>query len=96
MSMTCTASFFTVDINADWQLAPDLLLILTSKSYLDHIFESNQQSIQNVPHALTTDEVIKLQQFFMFVAIGNLASTIGSNVTCSQFNSIINTKKIIQ
>jgi hypothetical protein len=67
-SLTNTASFFIVDIAADWQLAPDLLLIQTSKSYFGGIFESNKQSIQEVPYVLTTDEAFKLQQFFMLIA----------------------------
>ncbi|CAF1198905.1 unnamed protein product [Rotaria sordida] len=85
-SLTNTASFFIVDINADWQLAPDLLLIQTSKSYLGGLWESNKQSIQEVPHVLTLDEAVKLQQFFMLVAMGNLASTIGANVTLPQLD----------
>jgi hypothetical protein len=80
-SLTNTASFFIVDINADWQLAPDLLLIQTSKSYLGGLFENNKQSIEEVPHVFTMDEAFKLRQFFMLVAMGNLAPTIGVNVT---------------
>ncbi|CAF1492907.1 unnamed protein product [Rotaria sp. Silwood1] len=85
-STTNTASFFIVDIDAGWQLAPDLLIIQTSKSYLGGLFESNKQSIQEVPHVLTMDEAVKLQQFFMLVAMGNLASTIGANVTIPQLD----------
>ncbi|CAF4751216.1 unnamed protein product, partial [Rotaria sp. Silwood1] len=75
-SITNTASFFIVDVNADWQLAPDLLLIQTSKSYLGGFFESSKQSIQEVPHVLTLDEAKQLQQFFMMIAISNLAGTL--------------------
>jgi hypothetical protein len=85
-SLSNTASFFIVDVNADWQLAPDLLLIQTSKSYLGGLFESNKQSIQEVPHVLTLDEAVKLQQFFMLVAMGNLASTLHLNVTLPELN----------
>jgi hypothetical protein len=85
-SLTDTASFFIVDVNADWQLAPDLLLIQTSKSILGGLFETNKQSIQEVPHALTMDEVVKLQQFFMLVAMSNVASTLGANVTIPSLN----------
>jgi hypothetical protein len=85
-SLTNTASFFIIDVDADWQLAPDLLIIQTSKSYLGGLFESNKQSIQEVPHVLTFDEAVKLQQFFMLVAMGNLASTIGVNVTVPELN----------
>ncbi|CAF0826104.1 unnamed protein product [Rotaria sordida] len=85
-SLTNTTSFFIVDINVDWQLAPDLLIIQTSKSYLGGPFERNKQSIQEVPYVLTMDEAVKLQQFFMLVAMGNLASTIGANVTLPQLN----------
>ena len=66
-----TASFLIIDINADWQLAPDLLLI---------------QSIEEVPHVLTLDEAVKLQQFFMLVAMGNLASSLGTNITLPELN----------
>jgi hypothetical protein len=85
-SLSNTASFFIVDINADWQLAPDLLLIQTSKSYLGGLFESNKQSIQEVPHVFTLDEAVKLQQFFMLIAMGNLASTLHLNVTLPELN----------
>jgi hypothetical protein len=85
-SLTNTASFFIVDIAADWQLAPDLLLIQTSKSYLGGLFESNKQSIQEVPHVLTMDEAFKLQQFFMLVAMNNVASALGANVTLPELN----------
>jgi hypothetical protein len=33
-SLSNTASFLVIDINADWQFAPDLLLIQSSKRYL--------------------------------------------------------------
>ncbi|CAF1390506.1 unnamed protein product [Rotaria sp. Silwood1] len=80
-SITNTASFFIVDVNADWQLAPDLLLIQTSKSYLGGLFESSKQSIEEVPHVLTLDEAKQLQQFFMMIAISNVAGTLGMNLT---------------
>ena len=85
-SLTNTASFFIIDINADWQLAPDLLLIQTSKSYLGGLFEKNKQSIEEVPHVLSLDEAVKLQQFFMLVAMGNLASSLGTNITLPELN----------
>ncbi|CAF0843850.1 unnamed protein product [Rotaria sordida] len=66
--------------------APNLLIIQTSKSYLGGPFERNKQSLQEAPHVLTMDEAVKLQQFFMLVAMGNLASTIGANVTLPQLN----------
>ncbi|CAF1240121.1 unnamed protein product [Rotaria sordida] len=70
-SLTNTASFFIVDINADWQLAHDLLLIQKSKSYLGGLFEN---------------EAVKLQQFFTLVAMGNLGSKVGANVALPQLN----------
>ncbi|CAF2033087.1 unnamed protein product [Rotaria magnacalcarata] len=75
-STTDTASFFIVDINSDYHIAPDLLLVTTSKSRLGGLFSSSKQSIQEVPHVLTLDEAVKLQQFFMLVAIGNMAQTL--------------------
>ena len=76
-----TASFFIVDINSDWTLAPDLLLITKEKSILGGLFSSSKQSIQEVPHVLTLDEAVKLQQFFMLIAMGNIANTLGVNAT---------------
>ena len=76
-----TASFFIVDINSDWTLAPDLLLITKEKSTLGGLFSSSKQSIQEVPHMLTLDEAIKLQQFFMLIAMGNIANTLGVDAT---------------
>ncbi|CAF3590188.1 unnamed protein product [Rotaria socialis] len=75
-STTDTASFFIVDVNSDYHIAPDLLLVTTSKSRLGGLFSSSKQSIQEVPHVLTLDEAVKLQQFFMLVAIGNIAQTL--------------------
>ena len=85
-STTNTASFFVVHINADWKLANDLLLIQTSKSYVGGIFQETKQSIQEVPHALTMDEAVKIQQFFMMMALGNLAPTLALNTTFPQLN----------
>ncbi|CAF3820719.1 unnamed protein product [Rotaria sp. Silwood1] len=64
-SVKDTASFFIVDINANWTLAPDLLIITTTKSSWDGLFSSTHQTIQEVPHASTLDEATKLQQFFI-------------------------------
>ncbi|UJR24630.1 hypothetical protein I4U23_006004 [Adineta vaga] len=83
-SIKNTASFYIIDIDADWTLAPDLLLITKSKSYLGGLWSSTSQSIQEIPHVLTIDEAFKLQQFFMLVAIGNVAGTLGINVTMPQ------------
>lgn len=85
-STSNTASFFLVDISADWVLAKDLLLIQTSKSYVGGIFQETTQSIQEVPHALTMDEAVLIQKFFMIMALGNLAPTLGLNITYPQFN----------
>jgi hypothetical protein len=80
-SVQNTASFFIVDINADWTLAPDLLLITRSESSFGGLFSSTSQSIQEVPHSLTLDEATGLQTFFMALALGNVAATLGINVT---------------
>ena len=80
-SLSDTASFFIVDINADWQLAPDLLIIQSSRSILGGLFQKNRQSIQEVPHVLTMEEAIQLKDFFMLVALNNIASTLKVNVT---------------
>lgn len=85
-STSNTASFFVVHIDADWQLANDLLLIQTSKSYVGGIFQETTQSIREVPHALTRDEAVLIQKFFMIMALGNLAPTLGLNLTFPQFN----------
>ncbi|CAF4062384.1 unnamed protein product [Rotaria sordida] len=85
-SITNTASFFIVDIDADWTLAPDLLLITKKKSILGGFYSSSSQSFQERPHVLTIDEAVQLQKFFMLVAIGNMASTLGVNTTIPQIN----------
>lgn len=81
-----TASFFIVDINANWILAPDLLMITEEKSILGGLISSSKQSIQEIPHVLTFDEAIKLQQFFMFIALGNIANSLGANITFPQIS----------
>ena len=85
-SIKNTASFYIVDIDADWNLAPDLLFITKSKSILGGLYSSSTQSFQEVPHVLTIDEAVKLQQFFMLVAIGNMAGTLGVNTTMPQIS----------
>lgn len=80
-SVKNTASFFIVDIDVNWDLAPDLLIITKTKSILGGLWSSTKQSIQEVPHILTLDEAMKLQQFFMVIAMGNLANTFGMNTT---------------
>jgi hypothetical protein len=85
-SIKNTASFFLVDIDADWILTPDLLIITKSKNSWGGLFSSSSQSVQKVSHELTIDEVTKLQQFFMLVAMGNMAGTLGLNMTLPQLN----------
>ncbi|CAF3298587.1 unnamed protein product, partial [Rotaria sp. Silwood2] len=80
-SIQNTASFFIVDINANWDLAPDLLIITKQTSILGGLWSSSKQSIQQVPHVLTLDEAMKLQQFFMAIALSNMVKTFGVNVT---------------
>ena len=76
-SVKNTASFYIVDVDADWTLAPDLLLITKTKSVLGGLYSSTSQSLEQIPHMLTMDEAVKLQQFFMLVATGNMASNLG-------------------
>ncbi|CAF3662523.1 unnamed protein product [Rotaria sp. Silwood1] len=83
-SVKNTASFFIVDIDANWQLAPDLLLIRESKSILGGIWEETKESIQEVSHILTMEEAVLLQKFFMVIAMGNMAATFGINATYPQ------------
>lgn len=85
-SVKNTASFFIIDIDSDWNLAPDLLMITKSRSVLGGLWSSTTQSIQEVPHALTIDEAVMLEKFFMLVAIGNMASVLGLNATLPQLN----------
>jgi hypothetical protein len=80
-SINNTASFFVIDIDANWDLAPDLLIITKSTSILGGLWSSSKQSIQEVPHILSLDEAMKLQQFFMLIAMGNMGNTFGLNVT---------------
>ena len=83
-SIKNTGSFFIVDIESNWQLAPDLLIIRESKSILGGIWEETNESIQEVPHVLTMEEAVLLQKFFMVIATGNLAGTLAVNVTYPQ------------
>ncbi|CAF2840576.1 unnamed protein product [Rotaria sp. Silwood2] len=83
-SIKNTGSFFIIDIESNWQLAPDLLLIRESKSILGGIWEETKESIQEVPHMLTMEEAVLLQKFFMVIATGNLAGSLGVNVTYPQ------------
>ncbi|UJR29536.1 hypothetical protein I4U23_010753 [Adineta vaga] len=85
-SVTNTASFFIVDVNAEWEIAPDLLLIQKSRSILGGLFESSKQSIEEVPHVVTLEEATKLQQFFMLIATSNLAATMGINAPVPDVN----------
>ena len=80
-STTNKASFIIVDIKVDFELAPDLLLIHKTKSKLGGIWEKTTDSIEHVPHALTSQEAIHLEQFFQIIAIGKLAATLGLNVS---------------
>jgi hypothetical protein len=79
-SVKDTASFFIVDIDANWNLAPDLLIITRTKSTFGGLWWATKQSIQEVSHVLTLDESMKLQQFFMLIAMGNMANTFDVNV----------------
>lgn len=56
-------------------------MIRKSRSILDGLFQDTSESIQEVSHMLTMDEAVKLQQFFMIIALGNVAGTLGVNGT---------------
>ncbi|UJR11906.1 hypothetical protein I4U23_016084 [Adineta vaga] len=81
-----TASFFLVDINSDWQIANDLLIVKKSRSVLGGLFENTKQYIQEIPHVLTVEEADQLRQFFTLVSMSHLASILRVNVTLPQLN----------
>ena len=70
-----------MDIEVDFELAPDLLLIHKTKSKLGGIWEKTADSIEHVPHALTSQEAIHLVQFFQIIATEKLAATLGLSVS---------------
>lgn len=78
---TNLADFYFVDISANFDLTPDLLVIRTQTSILGGLFGSDKTEIQEVPHELTLDETDLLQQFFRIIAIGKLADTLGVSYT---------------
>jgi hypothetical protein len=71
--LTNTASFF-IDPN------------IQSLSRWPFLKKKNKQSIFEVPHALTMNVAIKLQSFFMLIAMNNVVSTLETNVTLPQLN----------
>ncbi|CAF3756846.1 unnamed protein product [Rotaria socialis] len=83
-SRTNTASFYIVDINANWEIAPDLLIIEKRKSRLGGLFEKTTQSIEYVPHTLTFDEATRLKEFFTLLAIDKMAVTLGIKIPALQ------------
>lgn len=78
--LTNTASFFIIDINAEFAIAPDLLIIEKRKSILGGLFESTKQRIEQVPHVLTFEEAEKIKNFFMVVGMSNMATLLGIKV----------------
>ena len=80
-SLTNTASFLLVTINTELQLAPDLLMIQSSRSILGGLFQKNKQSIEQVPHDLTQEEILLLHDFYMLVALQKIAPSLRANVT---------------
>ncbi|CAF2023855.1 unnamed protein product [Rotaria magnacalcarata] len=83
-SRTNTASFYIVDINANWEIAPDLLIVEKRKSRLGGLFEKTTQSIEYVPHTLTFDEATRLKEFFTLLAIDKMAVTLGIKIPALQ------------
>lgn len=74
---TGDGNFFIITIDAEFDVAPDLLLVHKHRSILGGIFESDKDSIEDVPHVLTLQESIALQDFFTIVAMGKVAEIYG-------------------
>ncbi|CAF4352591.1 unnamed protein product [Rotaria sp. Silwood2] len=72
-----TSTLTSKDIDANWKLAPDLEVITEKFSILGGLWSSTYESIQKIPHAITLEEATQLQQFFLVVALGKLADSLG-------------------
>ena len=66
-----------VDIEANFQLAPDLLVVRTQRSFLGGIFSDDKTRIEQVPHVLSLNDAIQLQNFFKILAMGKMAEVLG-------------------
>lgn len=70
------ASYFVIDLQFDFNLAPDILDIQTHRSILGGIFESSSEKYQKIPHEITLDDLQKLASFFQLVQAQAVSDTL--------------------
>lgn len=63
---------------------------LKCKSYFDALSQWNKKLMLYIPHVFALDKFIPLQQFRMFLAIGNGASTLLLNLASPGFGEVPN------
>jgi hypothetical protein len=61
-------SFLVADMQATFQLSPDLLIVRHSTSFLGGLFSSSHDEIKSVPHAITMPELGTLLDYFDMIA----------------------------
>ena len=72
-------------INCQLQLAPDLLVINKSKSFLGGIFANSEDSVKNVPKSLTPDDLEDVMKFFQIFFAKNMFDKLGFKFELPEF-----------
>jgi hypothetical protein len=70
------ASFFVIDMQYDFNFAPDILDIKTHKSILGGIFDKSDEKYQRLPHNVTVDDLNKLTAYFQLIQAQALSDTL--------------------
>lgn len=64
---TKTTDWFVSDIKLTFSLAPDLLILRETTSYLGGLFESTKTSIREIPKNLTEEQMVTLGTYFQLI-----------------------------
>jgi len=77
---TASTDWYVADIKLSFTLAPNILILQSSKSALWGLFSSSKVTVQEIPNTLTTDQMLILGQYFQIVTYQGLNDIIGINL----------------
>jgi hypothetical protein len=75
-----TYDFLINDVQADFKLAPDVLVVSKKLSVLGGIWEDSKDEYVKVPKSLSTDDAKMVMQFFSIVAFKGFLEQFGMDV----------------
>ena len=61
-------SLYIVEMNNNFEIAPDILIMKDSKSILGGMFGSSRERIERIPHAMTPEDLQQMLDYFDIIA----------------------------